>query len=176
MASIAFPLLAKVLLSELGCYELAREDEVRRNAFERFADVPNFLTPPADQNDGTDTHWQRVRQHTLHALRVAAAVQAFEEIRDGSDDIMVNQLSRECFYRAKTRYRVREDRKAALAFPESHDGSISRGSETLVRNFRRLKLRQCPELVRTNQFEAAEDSIDDSRIQAASNSFVGFCI
>lgn len=87
LASIAFPLVAKVLLSELGCYELAREDQVQRNAFERFADIPNFLIPPVDQNNGTDTHWQRVRQQALHALRVAAAVQAVQEIRDGSDDI-----------------------------------------------------------------------------------------
>ena len=83
LGSMAFPLVVKVLLTRLGHYELAREDEVQLNAFERLADTPDFLSPPADQHGGIDTHWQRVRQHALHELRVAGALQAFEKIRHG---------------------------------------------------------------------------------------------
>lgn len=81
LGTIAFPLLVKTLLVRLGRYRLSDEDQVQRNAFERFADTPEFLNPPLDQHGGLDSYWRRAREHEQRNLRVAEAVRLFEEIR-----------------------------------------------------------------------------------------------
>jgi hypothetical protein len=80
LAAIAFPLLVKARLAQLGHYQLSREDQVQRNAFERFADTPDFLDVPAAQQGGLNSTWRRVCQEERRRLRVANAMQAREEI------------------------------------------------------------------------------------------------
>jgi hypothetical protein len=80
LATIAFPLLVKAQLARSGRYQLSREDQVQRNAFERFADTPDFLNAPADQQGGIESNWRRLRQEELRRLRVNNAVHAYEEL------------------------------------------------------------------------------------------------
>ena len=81
LAIIAFPLLVKARLAQLGRYQLNREDQAQRNAFETFADTPDFLNVPADQQGGLDSTWRRVCQEERRRLSVANAMQAYEELR-----------------------------------------------------------------------------------------------
>jgi len=80
LATIAFPLLVKAQLARSGRYKLSREDQVQRNAFEGFADTPDFLNVPADQQGGLDSTWRRFCQEERRRLRLADAMQAYEEI------------------------------------------------------------------------------------------------
>lgn len=80
LASMAFPLVAKKRLSNVGLYEFTRGDNLQCNAFESLADTDNFLAPPADQRGGMDTHWQRVRQEVLAEMRMAEGLQALDGI------------------------------------------------------------------------------------------------
>jgi hypothetical protein len=79
LATIAFPLLVKAQLAGSDRYQLSREDQVQRNAFERFADTLDFLNAPADQQGGFDSNWKRLRQEDLRRLRVNNAMQVHEE-------------------------------------------------------------------------------------------------
>lgn len=80
LAVIAFALLVKARLAQLGRYQLSREDQVQRNAFETFADTPDFLNALADQQGGLDSTWRRLRQEELRRLRIAGAARAYQEI------------------------------------------------------------------------------------------------
>jgi hypothetical protein len=85
LATITFPLLAKARLAGLGRYQLSRDDQVQRDAFERFADTPDFLNAPAPEQGGLDSVWRRLRQEELRRLRLAGAMQAYEEIAHQRD-------------------------------------------------------------------------------------------
>jgi hypothetical protein len=80
LATIAFPLIVKAQLARTGGYQLSREDEVQRNAFETLGDTPDFLNLLADQQGGLDSPWRRLRQEEQRRLRVAYAMQAHEEL------------------------------------------------------------------------------------------------
>jgi len=86
LASIAFPLVAKQLLSDVGLYQFTRDDNLQRNAFESLADTENFLNPPVDQHGGVDTHWQRVRLRVLQEMRMVEARQAFVRLLNDRAD------------------------------------------------------------------------------------------
>ena len=60
LASIAFPLLVKSLLSKAGTYILKDEDLIQVEVFEELADTVDFLKPPADQKNSIDSHLRRL--------------------------------------------------------------------------------------------------------------------
>jgi hypothetical protein len=60
LATIAFPLVVKYLLSKVARYNLTDQDEAEINSFERFADTRDFLQDPPDTHGSGDSHWKRL--------------------------------------------------------------------------------------------------------------------
>ena len=60
LATIAFPLLVKLLLNKASDYALTGNDQAQINVFEKFAGACDFLTPPRNQKGSLDSHWGRL--------------------------------------------------------------------------------------------------------------------
>ena len=81
LAAIAFPLLVKCLLAKSPFYKLTNVDQAQLDAFEEFADTPNFMMPPSDQKGGLDSHWSRIcDRHKLNAGIARAVNEAWREV------------------------------------------------------------------------------------------------
>jgi hypothetical protein len=81
LATIAFPLIVKWLLSSAGVYQLTDDDQAQIDSFESFADTTDFLRPPPDQQNSMDSHWSRVRSEIGRKQIVRRAVENFEAMR-----------------------------------------------------------------------------------------------
>ena len=77
LATIAFPLIVKCLLSNVGLYELRDNDVAQIDAFEELADTTKFLEPPPDQRNSFDSHWSRLRSDRKSQLAVRRAVDMY---------------------------------------------------------------------------------------------------
>jgi hypothetical protein len=60
LAAIAFPLVVRSLLQNVGAYELTRQDRAAIEAFEPFADQAAFLQAPPDSRGSGDSWWARM--------------------------------------------------------------------------------------------------------------------
>jgi hypothetical protein len=97
LATIAFPLIVKSLLTSAGVYELTEEDRAKIDSFERFADTTEFLRPPPDQQNSMDSHWSRVRMEAGRqqmSRRIRARFQAMDSANN-SDAREVAQIEDE---------------------------------------------------------------------------------
>lgn len=64
LATLAFPLVIKSLLSKSGFYELSDDDAAQIACFEQLADTPQFLETPSNPTRHGDSHWGRLlEQH-----------------------------------------------------------------------------------------------------------------
>lgn len=80
LATIAFPLVVRCLLEKNGCYELTDDDRAQIEAFEGFADTPNFLRPPRDQRHSLDSCWSRHLSKARSSLRVQKITERLQRI------------------------------------------------------------------------------------------------
>lgn len=79
LATIAFPLLVKLLLQTAHEYTLTDEDLAQIAAFEAFADIPRFTYPPADARGSLDSHWKRVRRQANRSMAIKRVVAEWEQ-------------------------------------------------------------------------------------------------
>jgi len=75
LASIAFPLLVRSLLAREGRYTLTEKDQAQIDSFEKFADTPDFLKPPADQHSSVDSHWSRLVSDRASSIAIRRAAE-----------------------------------------------------------------------------------------------------
>jgi len=79
LATIAFPLLVRVLLKDAREYTLTDGDLTQIDAFEALADTPRFTCPPADARGSLDSHWRRVRGEAQRSMAIKRAVAEWEQ-------------------------------------------------------------------------------------------------
>jgi hypothetical protein len=60
LATLAFPLLVKSLLSKASKYKLTDYDQAQLDSFEEFADTSDCLKPPSNRKGSLDSHWKRL--------------------------------------------------------------------------------------------------------------------
>jgi hypothetical protein len=60
LATIGFPLIAKLLLAGAGRYQFTEDDSLQIDCFEALADTPDFFVPPADAKGSWDSKWGRL--------------------------------------------------------------------------------------------------------------------
>ncbi len=81
LATIAFPLVVKCLLNQAGYYKLTENDQAQIDVFEKFADTPEFLSPPKGKKGSLDSNWKRLVDNRRRKITFQAAVKkAFEEL------------------------------------------------------------------------------------------------
>jgi hypothetical protein len=78
LATIAFPLVVRCLLTKAARYQLTDDDRSQIGAFEKLVDTRDFSTPPSDQRNSLDSHWRRLCSDVKSRLAVQEAVKAFE--------------------------------------------------------------------------------------------------
>jgi hypothetical protein len=81
LATIAFPLLVKSLLSKDNKYTLTNDDGAQINCFEQFADTDNFLTAPPNQQGSLDSHWRRLLDECESTSIKEAFVRVWKELK-----------------------------------------------------------------------------------------------
>jgi len=74
LATIAFPLLVKSLLSKACEYKMTDGDQAQIDVFEKFADTTDFLKPPPDQKSSSDSHWKRLVNERSRKIAIERAV------------------------------------------------------------------------------------------------------
>src|SRR5262249_50398412 len=82
LATIAFPLLVKILLKKDNKYTLTEGDLSQIEGFEAFGDPPRFTYPPDDATGSLDSHWKRVRRETRRATVIK---QVLEELKRATE-------------------------------------------------------------------------------------------
>jgi hypothetical protein len=77
LATIAFHLLVRVLLSKKGHYILIDDDQAQIDAFEKIADE-DFLNPPTDQKSSMDSWYSQFIRKARYNLTTRRAIQNLE--------------------------------------------------------------------------------------------------
>ncbi len=81
LATIAFPLLVKSLLSKASKYKLTDDDQGQLDCFEKFADTLDCLKPPSNQKGSLDSHWKRLLDERTRNISLERAInQAMESL------------------------------------------------------------------------------------------------
>lgn len=75
LAAIAFPLMVKIRLSELGLYNMTDSDRAQTDAFENMADS-DFMMQPSDARHSEDYVWIRLQAQCYRRREVAEFVEA----------------------------------------------------------------------------------------------------
>jgi hypothetical protein len=81
LATIAFPLLVKILLHKDGVYRLTDEDVSEIEGFELLADTPRFTYAPSDARSSMDSHWGRIRRETRRMKSIEDIIAEIEKMR-----------------------------------------------------------------------------------------------
>ena len=76
LATIAFPLVVRCLLTKDKQYALTDYDQAQIEAFEKLADTTDFLRPPADRKTSLDSHWSRLCEDCRLDLHIHRALEA----------------------------------------------------------------------------------------------------
>jgi hypothetical protein len=79
LATIAFPLVVKNLLAKETMYNLADDDTIATDCFEKLADTPHFLRPPVGSSGSLDSHWGRLCHARQSELATEELRRALEE-------------------------------------------------------------------------------------------------
>lgn len=81
LASIAFPLVIKTLLSRIGRYNITDTDQAQIDCFEHFADTKKFLEPPTNQRGSLDSNWNRLVRKRCYKISVERAANGLRNLR-----------------------------------------------------------------------------------------------
>jgi len=81
LATIAFPLVIKKLLSRIGKYKIKDNEQAQIDCFEHFADTKSFLNPPTNQKGSLDSHWNRLVRKRCYKITVEQAANGLRNLR-----------------------------------------------------------------------------------------------
>ncbi|MEW6263439.1 MAG: hypothetical protein AB1641_10215 [Thermodesulfobacteriota bacterium] len=85
LASIAFPLVVKILLSKDGKYNLTIDDQAQINCFEKLADTSSFLDHPSDARSSLESYWNRCIWKFKEDQQIKNAVQLLNKFRENTE-------------------------------------------------------------------------------------------
>jgi hypothetical protein len=89
LATIAFPLVVKVLLSKTGFYSLSEHDQATIDAFERISDE-DFLNPPPDQEGSIDSWVSRITRETRWDMAKKELIGELKTHLQTQEDVQTN--------------------------------------------------------------------------------------
>ncbi|MBN1381309.1 MAG: hypothetical protein JXA41_06525 [Deltaproteobacteria bacterium] len=93
LASIAFPLVIKTLLSRVGKYDITDTDQAQIDCFEHFADTKNFLNSPKKQRGSLDSHWSRLLSKRRYNISIEQGINRLRNLRESAQSEQINSCN-----------------------------------------------------------------------------------